>query len=509
MLTEKKLFLSLSRLPVRVPDILIVLSVGSCVLSLIVMGIRVASWPMSFDECLHAHNLWLTSTGLVPHQDFWCNYPATGYALFKPFFRLLPESIYSVMVLRLADIGIFSVMAVVLAFHARRMQSHWTWGTLPLLLVMTPLVAPWVIEFRTDDLAGLAAILAIVQMLREPVFLRTVSIFLFSALSLIIMPKYLYPLALADLVFIGYGLFRAKSRGAFIGAVLAGGAAGIAIVQMLLLTLHLSLWIDLKWSALFMQNFQLHNLNSGLPPLTHRLAQYFSSCWWIGLMLAAGIAGWLTVAIKEKGIQLYIGGAVIGGTFIYWLTCRIPGYQYMIPGLCSLVVFMPYAPRLLKNSAAKAAGTILLAALTIVLKVGEIPRATGELATGAALNDFTCRQSFLDMIPRSERIVGLYLTHPCFRRDQTFVTYDERWGNPKGFLPIIPENSPIRQYFQPGNLAESMEISPPAAIAFDSSGNYPSGWNQVLYDFLMRHKDLYVKGNICGQSEYMRKDLVK
>lgn len=479
-------------------------------LSLVSVCLKIVSMPLTFDEYLNAHYLWLVSIGRVPHRDFWCHYPALGFVMVRPFFQLFPESIYSVITLRFLGLCFFIGTAAALAFHAGRLRTNWLWGALALVLMLTPEVTPSVVNFRTDAYAALAAIVAMTIMFREPSPLRSGLVTGLSVLSVIIMPKYVYPLAFAVTAYFFYGFFSGKREWrSLILSALAGGVFSLVLSQSLLLTSSVRLWDDLYWSPVIMQRFYSHcaMTETSLPTQLSTVASHFSHYWWVAILILAGLSGWLITESKRRGVQLWVGIAIIAGVAVFWGTCNQPWKQFLVPGLYCLALFVPYAARLSRQPLFQSAGTVVLVIMSIFMVFINTRTTATQLASGSSFHDFNARQQLLDNIPRSDRVVGFYKTHPCFREDQTFVTWDEQWGEPKGFTPILPKNSRPFSYFLPENLKQSLETSPPpATIAFDSL-NYPPGWNQVLSDYLMRHADLYTKGEVLDCEIFIRKDL--
>jgi len=474
--------------------------------------LKVLSIPLSFDEFLHAHYLWLISIGRIPHTDFWCHYPALSYALISPFFRLLPESIYSIFALRYLGLCFFIALGVTSAYHARRLGTNWLWGVLPLALMLTPDIIPWVLEFRTDAYAALAAILAITIMFNEPAPFRSFLATGLSALSLIIMPKYVYPLTFALTAYFIFGFLKGKGkRLLLLLSGLAGLMSSVIFAQCIFLFIHTYLWSDIYWSTIIMQKYFLHcaSTETSLPSLLSRLYYYFSTYWWIIIAVLAGLSGWLMTESKRRGVQFWVGLGVIIGLSLFWGTCAWPWTQYIVPGLFCLALFMPYIEHLLKRPFYQLAGIALLTILLSLMIISNGLHTIKEYASGSAAHDFSARQEFLHMVPRSERVVGFFMTHPCFREDQTFVTWDERWGSPKGFFPILPKTSKVYSYFQLDWLKHSLDISKlPASISLQAE-NYPPGWDEYYRAYLLRHIDNYVQADFLGNVLFIRKDLAK
>ena len=480
------------------------------VLFLIMVCLKIASMPLTFDEYFHAHYLWLISIGRVPHVDFFCCYSVLGYVIVRPFFQLFPETIYSVFGLRFFGLCFFIGMAVALADHARRLRTNWLWGVLPLIAMLAPKDTPFVANFRTDAYAALAAVIAMVMMFREPSCLRSGLATGLSVLSVLIMAKYAYPLFFALLAYTGYVFFNKKrERRSLILAALAGGVLAMVLAQVLLLTSGVWLWNDQFWSNIFLLRFFIYcaRTETSLIPQITMVAYYFATFWWIALLILAGLSGWLITEWKRRGVQLWVGIAIIVGLAVSWGTCKVPFLQFFIPGLYCLALFVPYIARLLKRPILQWAGTCTVLIMSAVMLFSNFRQVAAELTSGSSFQEFEAREELLKHIPRSERVVGLYKTHPIFREDQTFVTYDEEWGKPKGFLPILPKSSRAFACFQPEYLEQSLENSPPPATISLNSRNYPPGWNQVLSDYLTQHAGIYEKGKFLDRDIFIRKDL--
>jgi len=483
----------------------------TCGIGIIAFAITVIRARFTFDEFLHLHFLWLISTGHIPHLDFWCNYPCTGYAILLPFFHVLPESVYSVLVMRILNLIMVSGVCVIFILHTRRLQVHWIWGVLPIFLCFPNGLSPWIVEFRTDALAMLLAISALALLLRNPHPLSGAFAAGLAVLSLLIMPKYVYPLVPAIFAYALYGGFTIKLRRAFIGWLIFGGISGIIVAGILLLTIQVTLWDDFKWSGLFMLRYFAHvaKTETRLPHLISSVVHYFSANWWNALLFIAGIAGLIAVEWKKRGAPLFVGPAIALGIILSWATGVMPQNQYLVPGLFCFTLLVPYVPRLINRPFWPILSGFLLVCLGAFTVIGELKSGAAELGNGELPVILQGCDNLLHIIPPHERVVGLWLTHPCFREDQTFMTWDECWGDPKGFLPLLPLNSPARCSFEPGSIAASMEKSPPAAIAFNSSGNYPAGWNEAIANFLQHHADSYKQVSVLDNAIFIRNDLIK
>ncbi len=492
---------------------------ASLVWTVAILGLTILATPLMFDEGVNTHLLWLVSIGRVPHVDFFCHYPAAGYVIAAPYFRLFPETIYSVLALRFFSAILFLGAAGVLLYQARGLKVEWFWGLLTLALItLSADLRYHVIEFRNDGAAALAALLALAVMFREPTPRRFALAAGLSAFSLVIMPKYVYPLVLAGLFYLAYGCFRLKRMKQTILAAGVGIFLALALSHLLLAAVGTTLWEDLYWSQVLMMRFMSHLVHTrpeGVPGTWAGIVGYFARYWWIGLILLIAVTGWFAAEIRKREVRLWTGGAMLAGVILSWAAGIFPHRQYFTPGLFCLVLFSPYLGRLPGPKAVRAVAALLLAALLVWMNVVVTREATAELLQGTvteegarhSLSDFAARQEFLDLIPRGERVVGCCYSHPIFREDQTPVTYDADGGVPKGFLPLIPAGTPAWEYFQPGYLARSLESAPPASIAHPCNF-YPSGWNRVLSEFLERNPDRYRLLNLEFGRVYIRNDLL-
>lgn len=486
----------------------------------LILCLTIFCTPLMFDESVNAHLLWLVSIGRVPHVDFWCPYPALGYVLTLPYFRLFPETIYTVLALRFLVLICFLGLAGVLVYQARGLGADWFWGLLALALVtLSADLRHHVIEFRSDGYAALAALLALAVMSREPTSVRCAFAAGLSVISVVTMPKYVYPLLLANAVYLAYGCFKLKRVKQSLIAAGSGALLAAVLSHFLLSLAGTGLSEDVYWSPILMLKYMSHLSRTqpvSVPGTIPGVIGYFTRYWWIGLILLPGAAGWLAAEIKERGVRFWTGAAVLSGVVLSWAAGKFPHRQYIAPGLFCLVLFAPYIGRLFRRPSARAIAALVMAALLAGMNFRVTRSAAAELTRGAvtdegalhSLRDFAARQAFLDLIPSGEKVIGyFYFTHPIFRENQTFVTYDAPGGNPRGFLPVIPMNSPVREYFQPGYLEQSLETTPPASI--DRPCNfYPPGWNRVLSEFLERHADGYRPLNVSFGRVFIRKDLL-
>lgn len=209
-----------------------------------------------YDEFTHTHKLWLISIGRAPHRDFWCHYPVLGYVLALPYFRLFAESIYSIFALRLLALGALTATVGVLGRHARRFRVHWVWGVVPIaLIILTPPATKLLEMFRPDAFALLLAILALSVMFKDPAFPRTALAVALSVFSVVIMPKYVFPLFLTNLAYLAYGCLRLKRVKQTLLSAASGVTGGALISHLLLSIAGTTLWENIYWTSILRTRF--------------------------------------------------------------------------------------------------------------------------------------------------------------------------------------------------------------------------------------------------------------
>ena len=283
----------------------------------------------------------------------------------------------------------------------------------------------------------------------------------------------------------------------------------------LLWTRGIQLWDDVYWSTIFMSKFWSHCLKTQIfdPNLAFNNKkwywEYFLTNVSTTLILLIGLVGWFVLGFKKRGIELSVGAAVIAGAVVSWATSPFAFRQNFVPGLLCMMFVTPYMSFLLKKPGRELIAVLLLLGLSLHVIVVNGRDAMGELNAKVAANDFANRPKFLDLIPAPSGSLESTCRIPAFAEDRTFVTYDEWFGNPPDFTPVMPKNSEALSFFQPESFAKSLSQSPPASIAFDRF-NYPPGWNQVLQEFLRQHRDNYRPVTFPnGQLLFIREDLLR
>lgn len=509
-----------------------VVAVAAVVATVIVLTIRVITHHLFFDETLHLRYLWRISVGDRPYRDFFCQYPVTGYIPVLPLFRLLPESAFVVLVLRVLSVGVTLGTTALLGWHGRRVAGSWIFGALPFLTVAsTPEIGNFAVEYGIDGLAMIAAVGAAVAFTSAPSARRVALAAGLCVLSVLVMPKY------APMLFLGgVGYLVVAGRGVGWRPALLGGLTGAtgagAAVWGLLASQGISLGDMLSMLA-FQSRWTIQR--SDYPQTIAEVgAHWLGRHWPIALIFALGLAGWIVGGRRDLlRRQLPLLGVLVA-TLLYAVRVKSPFEQMLMPVLVVLAFFAPYAVALLREppdlvGAARApvrrrwAELGLAAAAVVAAAVGFADARTGFIG---ACGGRDCSSPYvqwpqmkpgfdtlkeidelLKLVPQGEPVVAMWYRHPLFRRDLTWMTFDEQDSYTRGMSP----GDPMLGRFDPRSFRAALEARPPAYVSLLMlDRNYPPGWIDVLLEFLRERASSYTRHvEQDGDVTFVRNDLVR
>ncbi len=515
-------------------------AVLSAVLAAVILVVHALTHVPFFDEALRVHYLWLLSTGLESNVDFFAPHPMAGFLAMLPLMRFLPESPSAILPLRIVSILLASGIGALFALHSRRVANDWIPGLLSFLLVVTaPALGVYHSEYSVDHLSALAAFGAIYLFFSDPAPRNVAVAAALSVVSVAIMPKYPLPLIFG---LSGYMACccREKRR---MSRVLVAAALGIALGGVaVLLLFHWggeSVARNIRYSFLLQFRYAVleGRFLSGAPAFDPTL--FYAGAFMLenpvaGIAMVLGISGWLAFAWRSRS-RLVLGGVgVLCGVMASALVTKSFKEEYLSPVLLCLAFFLPFAFVSLSFSPeVKRAARLLLAVgalVTLVAESGTVLREFGETplnvrgATPTHLRlagdigvvrvpswpRFAAKyERLLELVPRNERVVAVWPIHPMFRRDATFITFDEIPSH----SVALPEGDPLKRAFDPDLFKATLEAAPPALIALSwLEANYPPGWSRVAEKFLSSHEGVYslLKEEFSpGMGPvYIRKDLV-
>jgi hypothetical protein len=496
--------------------------------AVVLMVLRGLTHVPFFDETMHARFLWLLSIGLRPEADFFTNYPILGYILSLPYLRLFPESAYVVLALRALSVAVTCLIAFLLFCHGRKISGNGVDGLLPVLLIVAaPDIGAFLVEYSIDSFAALAAIGAMTLFFRPS---RPAYVALACALSLFsvtITPKYSLLLLLGLPVYLTISFLPADWRRTtrMASVALAGTLVAALLVALLYHLVDTSFVDNFRLSHVLMARFRMHIASLPLPETPLTLVWVFVSHHPVLIMvLAAGIAGWVRNAWRCGGLTHLPGAAILLAVAVSLLVLKtnLLFEQYLAPLLFCTALLAPYIfpdresgpwVRWYRLSLlVAAAATIAFQFSSAVQEFRETPlnvrsacsligRKTRVAMSPPMLTILKNYDACLHLVPKDERVLAVWPYHPLFRRDLTWLTYDEV----PSYGEYLAADDPALKNFAPEVLLEALERTPPAYIVpARLEQNYPPGWKDVCDDFLKRHAPNYVKSGVF----YFRRDLL-
>ena len=488
--------------------------------------VRILSHHPFYDECLHVHKLWLLSSGLEPHRDFWCNYPVAGYILTLPVFSLLPKAAWSVLALRFLMFGLLVAAGWLLGVHGRRTSGSFIWGTAPAALILfSPPLGRFLAEYSIDHFAMVAAVGAVVLFFTRPRPFRVGAAAALCLFSVVLTPKYAMPLFFGLVGFAAAAVIAARRILPATIAIGAGAGAAALLSLALYALAGVSPSLNLRYAHLLMAEFKLVADPAPVSLATSTFGLLLRNLPLLGLILAglAGFASWVRGRLLARGLAPL---GLLGGAFASAILTKTFMAQYILPVTVCLVAFAPFARRLVRSESASRLLTPALAMLTIGAGVlalagalsgfertplnvrdeyGIVAERAGLEMGLPAVKSLRETQRLLDLIPPGERVVAHPQVHPLFRRDLTFLTADEQ----PSFATLLDADDPVRAFFQPMHLVRRLDEEPPAYISMPGLTHiYPREWLRVLDGFLRRGRTRYVplEGMPGG---FLRIDLIR
>jgi tetratricopeptide (TPR) repeat protein len=515
-----------------------------CLLVLILQTLRLLSHAPFYDETLHVRFIWLLSTGMKPEADYFCQYPVLAYICTLPFVKLLPESAYWLLALRGLSMIASCLLALLFYRRGKDVVGNGAAGLLPFLLIVAAGDnGAFLAEYSIDHFAALAAIGALVLILRPsgPVGLGMACGL--AVLSVAFTPKYILPLSFGILGAAVAAVLAPtwRRKGALLAAAVLGGLAAVSIVALLYWLANISIADNFRYSHVLMSRFKLDTQHQQSPmTLSTLLATFVLQHVVLTAVLVSGVVFWACRVRRERPNEWLPGAGVMLGLAAFTLAWKhLSAEQYMAPILLSTALFAPYSfpsspdyqrhgrvgARLLKWARWS---LFVLVGMTISFEyfrvAGEFREPVWNVRSTASIGlrgDATARtlvqppllktlrfyQTCLALIPKGERVVATEPYHPLLRMDLTWVTFDER----PSLSQFMSPDDRARAEFSPQAFRAALEKNPPAYIALHRlDSNYPPGWEAVCRDFLHRRASEYEVFDVdnFGNTVAVRKDLV-
>jgi hypothetical protein len=503
------------------------------VLSGIILVMHLLTHTVFFDETIHVRYLWSLSSGLRPNIDFFCLYPTLGYVLTMPFMSVMPKTPDIVLALRCIPIAIALLIGIVYYRHGRRTSNEWCLGIAAFLLVVTsPGISAFFTEYSIDHIAALVSCVALLIFFSPPCFQGAAAASALCLASVLIMPKYVFPLFFGMLGYLAAWYIDKRNLAVLTATVIASSAATVLVVILLLNQVGDSLASNFRYAYLlnYRYNAAIHE-HLGTGPFFTRTVFYVSDYYRDNILLAVvtilGITGWVFKVWRERDPRLLAGCGVLCGTLASTAVITVFCEQYIAPVVLCLAMFAPFMTFLpLLQANARSLRLLLVCAVLVVL-IFRLASVAGEfkltpfnsrgvtstvqrklekidmvLPVSHALEDYA---NLLEIIPKNGRVVAAWPYHPLLRRDLTFHAYDDRPSLSHAFETA----DPLLKTFSPGYFKATLEAAPPAMITIQGLDNYyPPGWGQVAEAFLEQNKALYALYPLKMFDAYIRKDLL-
>jgi hypothetical protein len=455
-----------------------------------------------YDESMHMRQLWRISTGMRPGVDYFSSYPALAYLFLSPVLKLFPETAYVLLVFRFVSILLFIAVGALVYFHGKRVAEDREAALLPLiLLASTDAMGSFFVEFSIDHYAALAAVGAMALLFQAPEVRKAALASALAFLSLLITPKYAFPVFFGFLGYLSSACLTDKNTKKLIAGIAAGAAAAVILTSLVFWTYDISLIDNIKTSHLLAPRMVMAKDWDYLALAIFDTFKYEPL---YGAIALLGIAGWAKRSLGSRDTVSLTGAGILLGIIVHCFRIKFHLEQYQAPVYLSLALLAPFAfYGLWRDMAAKVIKVALSIAALVAITV-QIPavhrefdrtamnfRETGlegEELVPPFIKILPYYDKLLEVIPKEEKIVALWCNNPLFRMDVTGVLGDDR----PSFSELLEKDDPLQRFFNPEYLKAELEKKPPALIDFFMlQDNYPRGWENILWDYVAKNSDNY------------------
>lgn len=455
-----------------------------------------------YDESMHMRQLWRISIGMKPGVDYFSSYPALAYLFLSPVLNLFPETAYVLLVFRFISLFVFIAVAALIACHGQRVAKDWAGTLLPLILLVSfNDIGSFFVEFSIDHYAALAAVGAMVLLFQEPDVRKAALASALAFLSMIITPKYAFPVFFGFLGYLSAAYLADKNMKKLIAGVAAGGAAATVLAALVFWAYDLSLLGNIKTSHLLAPKMVMQK-DWGY--LALRIRDKFRQEPLYGAIVVLGVAGWAMRSFRNRDAVSLAGAGMLLGVAVHCFAIKFFLEQYQAPVYITLALFSPFAFYVFgRNMASKVIKTAfsVVVLITVIVQIPasnkEFDRTVmnfrGAFEPGGELGPSCVKalsyyDKLLTVIPKEERIVAIWFNNPLFRREITGTLGDDR----PSFAEIIEKDDPLHRFFEPEYLKTGLASYPPALIDFFMlHDNYPPTWDKILDDYLIKNRDRY------------------
>lgn len=462
-----------------------------------------------FDERAHLQFLWLLGIGLTPHADYWCHYPPWGYYLYLPVIQNFLNNANVLVILRVLSAiqYIFAISCICL--FCRKIYKNWWMPLIPaVLLALNYDSGRILVEFRTDGVATLLAVISIGLLLsRERGWLQFAAVVL-SLFSIFIMPKYAFTLFFAH-AFSVFG--RISDRNDFWNGVKVG-LLGICAAFLALFAVSLACEINLResfrWTFILMDQQMKHLATTGgIPPPAPGFLPYLQINWPLTLICSAALLGFFLQfqKLKRMGEFRWILLGMLVGLFYTQYRNLLPFPQYFPPFFIPLFFCVPLILPI-DFGLSKYKIPLIYSVIFLFVSATFFTTALQRVANSSLFADITVEQNLLNIIPQDERVLSLFT--PAMRRPLTFLSCDCGSGIPPTFQSMVNDSPEVASEFTAEGLKSYLSKRKPALIHILHTRNIPPSWPEVISEFAASNSAEYELVNLRGVDGLIRKDLI-
>lgn len=492
-------------------------------LALFILLVRVFVHFPFYDESMHLRYLWMVSNGFRAGVDFFDAYPLLAYFFVKPFFQLFPDTTLVLLPLRLLSVALYVFAGALLYLHAKRLNGEWE-GVLTAFAVIAASanIGPFMVEYSIDPLAALSAFAAFYFLFKEPDEKTITASAGFSLLSVLLTPKYSFPLFFALLGHLYYYWQKEKDAKGVILRVAAGGGAALLAAIILYALNSESLLSNLSNSTVLTSKLQLtRNEGTLFSMVLLNMAQRPV----LALFLGLSLAGFAKRALEVRDHVTLAGAGLLLGLLLFTLRVQFQLEQYQAPVYFSLLFLSPFAFTLIRDRLTSASFRFLLIAAalfsigikyppllkefggtTVYRRDAENENAVRGPTGVAALGEL---DRLLASIPKNEKVAALWPHHPMLRKDITPIPGDDR----PSYSSVLKPSDPRMRFFDPNAYVAALIAKPPAFVdPGRMHTNYPPEWLEITMQFLEKHRDIYTQLPSYvepGNTVYIRNDLLE
>jgi hypothetical protein len=202
---------------------------------------------------------------------------------------------------------------------------------------------------------------------------------------------------------------------------------------------------------------------------------------------------------KKETMWIYI--SIFFGILITSYQACMPYRQYLTALFIPFLLFSPEMPKQRKIVDSIKLQWISICSLFLVLYlslrmfVAVLP----QFSKGELFYQCLFENQLTEKISRQSRVLSV--TTPLFRFPLMYLTWNEVWGNPPGFEPLVDKSSRLEREFSADNFTQRLSANPPSFIQI--SRNLPFSWKSIIFNFVQNNSNIYDCVQINGLDTFI------